>query len=136
MLPTPLSGPAYFVSHGAAKYPELVIVLQGDNVTIELHGETAISKKGILTSTFNAVPDAPFSSFQLTLPEGPYSALTANGANLCTKHHLTIPTTLTAQNGALINQQTPIAVTGCPKHHKTKLHRKKNTNNKKKNKRK
>ena len=60
--PTPLSGPAYFVSHGGAKYPELVIVLTGDNVTIDLHGETAISKKGVLTSTFNAVPDAPFST--------------------------------------------------------------------------
>ena len=32
VLPNPLSGPAYFVSHGGAKYPELVVVLQGDNV--------------------------------------------------------------------------------------------------------
>jgi hypothetical protein len=45
VLPTPLSGPAFFVSHGGARYPELVIVLQGDNVTIDLHGETAISKR-------------------------------------------------------------------------------------------
>jgi hypothetical protein len=35
VLPVPLSGPAYFVSHGGAKYPELVIVLQGDNVTVD-----------------------------------------------------------------------------------------------------
>jgi hypothetical protein len=122
VLPAPLSGPAYFVSHGAARYPELIIVLQGDNVTIDLHGETAISKQGILTSTFNTAPDAPFSTFQLTLPEGPTSALTANGANLCTTTPLTIPTVLTAQNGAVINQNTKIAVTGCPKKH-TKLHR-------------
>jgi uncharacterized repeat protein (TIGR01451 family) len=115
VLPDPLSGPAYFVSHGGAKYPELVIVLQGDNVTIDLHGETAISKKGVLTSTFNAVPDAPFSSFQLKLPEGPYSALTANGANLCKAGTLTMPTELTAQDAATITQSTKLKITGCPK---------------------
>ena len=115
VLPTPLSGPAYFVSHGGAKYPELVIELSGNNVTIDLHGETAISKKGVLTSTFNTVPDAPFSTFELKLPEGPYSALTANGANLCKAGTLTMPTELLAQNGAVIHQSTRLAVTGCPK---------------------
>jgi hypothetical protein len=125
VLPTPLSGPAFFVSHGGAKYPELVIELKGDNVTIDLHGETAISKKGVLTSTFNEVPDAPFSSFELNLPEGPYSALTANSANLC-KGALMIPTELTAQNGAVIKQNTTIKVTGCPKK-RTKLTRKTKT---------
>ena len=120
VLPTPLSGPAYFVSHGNAHYPELVIVLQGDNVTIDLHGETAISRKGVLTSTFNTVPDAPFTSFELNLPEGPYSALTANGANLCKAGTLTIPTELVAQKGAVIKQNTKIKTTGCPKR-KTKL---------------
>ncbi len=115
VLPAPLGGPAYFVSHGGAKYPELVIELKGDNVTIDLHGETAISKKGVLTSTFNAVPDAPFSSFELQLPEGPYSALTANGANLCKAGTLTMPTELVAQDGAVIKQSTRLAITGCPK---------------------
>ncbi len=115
VLPDPLSGPAYFVSHGGAKYPELVIVLQGDNVTIDLHGETAISKKGVLTSTFNAVPDAPFSTFELTLPEGTYSALTANGAHLCKLGALHMPTELTAQDGAVIKQDTKVTITGCPK---------------------
>ncbi len=121
VLPNPLSGPAFFVSHGGAKYPELVIVLQGDNVTIDLHGETAISKKGVLTSTFNAVPDAPFSSFELDLPEGPYSALTANGAHLCKFGALHMPTELTAQDGAVIMQDTKVTIAGCPKvkHKKT-----------------
>ncbi len=115
VLPTPLGGPAYFVSHGGAKYPELVIVLRGDNVTIELHGETAISKKGVLTSTFNSVPDAPFLSFDLKLPEGPYSALTANGKNLCKAGKLVMPTELVAQDGAVIRQSTKLKVAGCPK---------------------
>jgi hypothetical protein len=138
VLPNPLSGPAYFVSHGGAKYPELVIVLQGDNVTIDLHGETAISKKGILTSTFNTVPDAPFSRFELSLPEGPYSALTANGANLCKSGSLTMPTELTAQDGgAPIKQNTKVTITGCPKkkvvkHKAKKGKRKKSRKTKKK----
>ena len=123
VLPDPLSGPAYFVSHGNARYPELIIVLQGDNVTIDVRGETAISKKGVLTSTFGTIPDAPVSSFELDLPEGPYSALTANGANLCKAGSLTIPTELVAQDGAVIKQSTKIEVSGCPKH-KTKLKQK------------
>jgi hypothetical protein len=133
VLPEPLSGPAYFVSHGNARYPELVIELKGENITIDLHGETAISKKGVLTSTFNTVPDAPFTSFELTLPEGPYSALTANSTNLC-ESSLTIPTELVAQNGAVIKQNTKIKVTGCPKRKpKLKPHRLKATQNNKNN---
>ena len=101
ILPVPLAGPAYFVSHGGAKFPELIVVLQGYGVTIELHGETFISKKGITSSTFSAVPDQPVSSFELTLPQGPYSALrcSAKGKGLCVRK-LTMPTTFTAQNGS------------------------------------
>jgi hypothetical protein len=149
VLPVSLVGPAYFVSHGNAKFPELIIVLQGYGVTIDLHGETYISKAGITSSTYRTVPDQPVTSFELTLPEGPYSALAAYG-NLCepkrivkvrkkvlvrrnghTRHvvrtkkekkptKLTMPTIFTAQNGAVIQQSTPIAVTGCHKRHKTK----------------
>jgi hypothetical protein len=109
-----LSGPAYFVSHGGAKFPELIVVLKGENgVTVDLHGETFISKKGITSSTFATVPDVPVGSFELKLPQGPYSALAANG-DLC-KGKLTMPTEFVAQNGAAIHQNTKIQVTGCPK---------------------
>lgn len=142
ILPVPLEGPAYFVSHGAAKWPELIIVLQGYGITLELHGETLISK-GITSTTFRNTPDAPFESFELKLPPGPYSALTNNG-NLCeasqgvtktkrvkrrVKGHvkyvkvrvhkaakgLLMPTALTAQNGMVIHETNVISVTGCPK---------------------
>ena len=81
ILPVPLEGPAYFVSHGG-EVPRTDVVLQGYGVTIDLHGETFISKAGVTSSTFKTVPDQPVTSFELTLPEGPYSALTALG-NLC-----------------------------------------------------
>jgi hypothetical protein len=113
ILSPTLTGPAYFVSHGGEKFPELVIVLSANGITVDLHGETFISKTGITSSTFRQVPDVPIGSFELTLPEGKYSALAANG-NLC-KRRLKMPTAFTAQNGAVIHQSTPIAVTGCRK---------------------
>jgi hypothetical protein len=112
-----LTGPVFFVSHGGAAFPSLTAVLQGDGVRVDLEAETFI-KAGITSSTFKEVPDVPISSFELYLPEGRYSALTAN-VNLCT-HKLVMPTTFTAQNGAVIRQSTPIAVTGCPKAKKAK----------------
>jgi hypothetical protein len=117
IIPVPLSGPAYFVSHGGAKFPELVIVLSGYGTTVQLHGETFISKKGITSSTFRQVPDVPIGTFELKLPQGANSALAAN-TNLCKikKGGLKMPTAFTAQNGAVIHQSTKITVTDCPKH--------------------
>jgi hypothetical protein len=135
LLPVPLAGPAYFVSHAGLKFPELVIVLSGYGTTIQLHAETFISKAGITSSTFRTVPDAPVGTFELTLPQGKYSALAAN-TNLC-KSTLKMPTAFTAQNGATIKQSTPINVTGCPKKKKpnakkAKKHRKGTSSNGKK----
>jgi hypothetical protein len=124
VLPVFLEGPAYFVSHGGAKFPELIIALTGQDVTVYLHGETFISKQGITSSTFHIIPDVPIGTFELTLPQGPYSALAAN-TNLCTTK-LKMPTAFTAQNGMTIKQTTPITTTNCPKHknhHKKHKHR-------------
>jgi hypothetical protein len=111
LLPVPLEGPAIFVSHGGEAFPSLTMVLQGDNVTVDLVGTTFISKGGITSTTFKAVPDQPFSTFELVLPEGKYSALAANG-DLC-KKKLAMPTAFVAQNGAEIHESTAIDVTGC-----------------------
>ncbi len=144
VLATPLTGPALLVSHGGAAFPDLVLLLQGEGIRIDLIGNTDI-KKGITFSRFETVPDAPISSFELTLPEGPHSALAAS-KNLCaltktttvrkriTRHihgrtvhafknvkhtvadPLMMPTTITGQNGAVVGQTTKITVSGCPKH--------------------
>jgi hypothetical protein len=118
VLPVPLTGPAYFVSHGGEAFPNLIVVLQGYGVTVELVGSTFISKAGITSSTFKQVPDVPIASFELTLPEGPYSALTANG-DLCTSKPK-MPTAFVGQNGAELHQSTAITVTGCLKKAKAK----------------
>jgi hypothetical protein len=116
LIPVPLEGPAYFVSHGGEAFPSLIMVLQGYGVTIDLVGTTFINKAGITSSTFKTVPDQPVGSFELTLPQGPFSALAANG-NLC-RSKLTMPTAFDAQNGASLHQNTKITVIGCPKQKK------------------
>jgi hypothetical protein len=110
VLSSPLTGPAYLVSHGNAAFPDVEFVLQGEGITLILDGQTNI-KGGVTTSSFNAVPDAPVSSFETTLPEGPHSALGAT-SSLCGQT-LTAPTTITGQNGALISQKTRVTITGC-----------------------
>ncbi len=122
MLPDKMTGPAILVSHGGAAFPDLEIVLSGDNVTVILDGTTNITG-GITTSTFAAVPDAPVSSFALSLPQGPHSVFAANG-NLCTKP-LVMPTVIEGQNGAKVTQNTRISVSGCGvviSAHKVKRH--------------
>jgi hypothetical protein len=122
LLPVPLTGPAYFVSYGGAKFPELVVVLSGYGVTLDLHGETFINEHtNVTSSTFHTVPDAPVGTFELTLPQGKYSALAAP-APLCGKK-LAMPTRFTAQNGAVIKRSTPISVTGCARHKAKKKRR-------------
>jgi hypothetical protein len=118
ILNSRLAGPAYLVSHGGASFPDLDVVLQGEGVTIVLTGNTTI-KKGITSSTFKAVPDAPVTKFDLVLPTGPHSILAAflprkAKGSLCGQH-LTVPDVFTGQNGAELRQTTKIAVTGCPK---------------------
>ncbi|HXN38612.1 MAG TPA: hypothetical protein VN892_11270 [Solirubrobacteraceae bacterium] len=117
LLPVPLTGPAYFVSHGGEAFPSLTMVLQGYGVTIDLVGSTLI-KKGITSTTFKSTPDAPLTMFELTLPEGKDSALAANG-NLC-KAKLDMPNVFNAQNGLSLRETTKITVTNCPKASKAK----------------
>lgn len=116
ILSVPLIGPAILVSHGGAAFPDVVFLLQanerGASIRIDLDGKTDI-KKGVTYSRFETVPDAPITSFETNLPQGPHSVLAATG-NLCASK-LAIPTELTGQNGARVNQNTRLTVTGCPK---------------------
>jgi hypothetical protein len=121
VLKSPLSGPAYLVSHGNAAFPDVEFVLQGEGITLVLDGKTDI-KKGITYSRFESTPDAPFTTFETELPTGPHSALTANVPesqrySLCSTK-LVMPTEITAQNGAVIKQETKIGLTGCKPVHK------------------
>jgi hypothetical protein len=115
ILSQTLSGPVFFVSHGGEAFPDLVIVLQGDSFTINLLGSTFIDEKtGITSTTFQTIPDVPVGTFEIHLPQGPYSALATNTNPCKTTDGLAMPTEFKSQNGIEIHQSTPIEVTGCP----------------------
>ena len=118
VLNVPMTGPAILVSHGGAAFPDVEFILQGEGVEIVLDGKTQI-KKGITYSHFETVPDAPISTFETVLPQGPHSVLGTNipasaKYSLCGRS-LTMPTTIKGQNGAVVKQTTKITVTGCAK---------------------
>jgi hypothetical protein len=116
VLKNPLTGPGYLVSHGGAEFPDVEFVLQGEGIKLVLDGKTDI-KHGVTYSRFESAPDAPFTTFETTLPAGPHSAFSPNvpekeDFSLC-RTSLSMPTVITGQNGAVIEQDTKLAVTGC-----------------------
>ncbi|MHB1860521.1 MAG: NHL repeat-containing protein [Solirubrobacteraceae bacterium] len=147
VLSVPLTGPAIYVSHGAAKFPDLAFVLQGEGVSIIQEGATEI-KKGLTSSSFEAIPDLPVERIEVSLPEGEKPALGGNGGNLCyrtivrrrrvkVRRHgrllrrggrvvtrtiklrrdvraaLIMPTSIVGQNGAVVQRETKVDVSGC-----------------------
>jgi hypothetical protein len=116
MLAGTLSGPAYFVSHGVVALPTLVMVLQGDGVTIDLEGQTSI-RKGITSSTFRSLPDVPIGTLDLVFSTGPHSAFAVNlqakaKRRLCSQK-LNMPTVIVSQTGVQIKRTVGIGITGC-----------------------
>jgi hypothetical protein len=120
VLPAALEGPVYFVSYGGAAWPDAVLVLKGDGVTVQLKGETFIDNKtGVTSATFRGTPDVPFESIEVSLPTGPFSEFGTNlpakdNYNLCGQK-LIVPTFFKAQNGLELHQNTTVTVTGCTK---------------------
>jgi hypothetical protein len=112
VLPGALTGTAWLVSHGSAQFPDLDLVLTGDDLEVVLVGHTHIARSSITTSTFENLPDVPITSVSVDLPTGPDSALAANG-RVCGSR-LLAPTTIIAQNGAKLTPDTKVAVSGCP----------------------
>jgi hypothetical protein len=128
ILANPLTGPVYLVSHGGAAFPDVVAILQGEGVTIDLTGNINIAHS-VTSASFNTVPDAPISTFTMVLPEGPHSGLSPNlpksaKYSMCAQK-LTMPTTLTGQNGVVVKQTTKVTVTDCPKAKKARAKPKK-----------
>jgi len=118
VLNQPLEGPAYLVSYGSAKFPDVVFVLQGEGVKLVVDGQSFVSSDGVLKVTFGSVPDAPFSTFETKLSAGEYSQFTSSKnavqavADQCGED-LVAPVTMVAQNGLEVRQKPRLQITGC-----------------------
>jgi hypothetical protein len=136
ILSTEMEGPAYLVSKNGtgvehpgeskvereeAAFPNLVLVLQGEGVRIDLTGALFVSTKNITSVTFRTIPDVPIQRLDLVLPEGKTSILAASSA-LCTKRPLQMTTAITAQDGARLKPTIKLAVSGCKKPKKPERH--------------
>jgi len=136
ILSTTMAGPAYLVAKSGsgtshpdesktekeeAAFPNLVLVLQGDGVKIDLSGALFVSEKNVTSVAFRAIPDVPIRRLDLILPEGKGSILAAS-SGLCTKKPLRITTAITGQNGARVKPGVRVGVEGC-KHKKPKKRR-------------
>jgi hypothetical protein len=95
LLDQRLTGPVYFVKNiridprtgrQIRTLPMLVIPLRGGGVKLNLKGTSDVSRSH-LVNTFNAIPDAPVTRFDLKINGGKNGILASN-ANLCRGKHV------------------------------------------------
>lgn len=113
ILHVPLSGPVYFVqgAGGASgALPRLFIPLEGEGVTIDLVAQSSLKNNRIVT-TFDGVPDVPYSTFDLKIDGGPNGILALDRASC--RSTLTSPVEMDAYNGRLSDSDVVVSA-GCP----------------------
>jgi uncharacterized repeat protein (TIGR01451 family) len=111
LLDGPLEGPVYMRS-SSHLLPDVVLVFHHRQIEIVLHGRVD-SVNGRLRTTFEALPDAPVSSFTVTLRGGDRGLL-VNSVDLCAGVHRTT-VRLTGQNGKTAVSSRPLPASGCAK---------------------
>lgn len=112
LLDDPLEGPVYFRSNGGERLlPDVVADLKGGGFRFTVVVAVK-AKNGRLRSRVLNSPDAPVSSFELSL-KGGKEGLLVNSANLCKKKR-TAKIELTGQNGRIHNSEV-VVKTSCKK---------------------
>ncbi|MES1193567.1 MAG: hypothetical protein ABUM26_04530, partial [Solirubrobacterales bacterium] len=90
ILPDTLKAPVYFVrgertdSKGKVRktLPKLFMPLTANGVTVYVHASSDVEDDRLVT-TFDNLPDAPFSSFDLTIDGGKHGILAVSNTNVC-----------------------------------------------------
>jgi hypothetical protein len=110
ILPDPLTGPVYFV-RGERKdpksgrtiktLPKLFLPLSADGVTIYINAASEVRDNHLVT-TFDSLPDAPFSSFDLQIDGGKHGILAVSGADVCAGTQVA-DAQFTGQNNKVVN---------------------------------
>jgi hypothetical protein len=121
LLDEPLAGPVYLRS-SEHKLPDLVAGLKSGKIEIDLAGRID-SVEGQIRTTFESVPDAPVSTFTLTMAGGK-KGLLENSTNLCARPHKAI-IEFDGQNGK-IKDSTPVLKPQCKGKKKSKAAKRRN----------
>jgi hypothetical protein len=118
LLDRPLEGPVYLVGGFGYKLPALVAELNGQ-IRVLLVGRIDSGKNKGIRSTFEMVPDAPVSRFELSMKGGKRYGLLENSENLCKakKARRRAIVRFTGQNGK-VRQWKPVVTNQCGKHRK------------------
>jgi hypothetical protein len=121
ILSEPLEGPVYLRS-SSHQLPDLVAALHNNQVNIALDGHVEGVNNGQIRNTFEAVPDAPVTSFTLEM-QGGGKGLLENSTDLCASpHHATAD--FVGHNGK-VEDFRPLLNVSCGKkgkHQKGKRH--------------
>jgi hypothetical protein len=126
LLKQPLSGNVYFVKNVRTDprtgnqirtLPMIIVALRGE-VAINLKGESSTTRAGKLVNTFDHIPDAPITQFNLNIKGGNTGILTVTRTarakiNLCTGRH-TAEADIDGHNGRRADQDIRMK-TPCPK---------------------
>ena len=120
ILNEPLSAPVYFVKNvridpktkrQIRTLPMLIIPLRGENgIKLNLKGTSKVSDDH-LVNTFEAIPDAPVSRFDLTINGGKNGILVSNG-NLCRKKQVA-DVDIDGQNNKRSDRNTTFSTSAC-----------------------
>ena len=102
----PLEGPVYLGVGFGDKLPDLVAELNGQ-IRVLLKGKVDSDSDEGIRNTFEAVPDAPVSRFQINLKGGKKYGLLQNSENICLKAQRAL-TRFTSQSGIIKVGKLPI----------------------------
>jgi uncharacterized repeat protein (TIGR01451 family) len=120
VLPDPLEGTLYFVRNGHP-IPDLAVALRGA-VTLDVFARVTIPGSKHLAATFDAIPDAPISSIELSLLGGSRTAAIGAAANLCSakSRRAKAQVDYIGQNGKVLQVDQALKVGGCA--HRARRH--------------
>jgi hypothetical protein len=120
ILHEPLEAPVYFVegrrtdSKGKVHktLPDLWLPLSGEGVTIDVTAKSDVAAQKLVT-TFDNLPDAPFTSFDLTITGGKHGILVVTGdkASVCRKRQVA-NAAFDGQNGKVSDSAVAVSTKG------------------------
>ena len=121
ILPHPLEGPVYFVEGTRVSstgriirtLPKLWIPLSADGVVVDLNASSDVDSRQRLVTTFDNLPDAPFSSFRLDIEGGDHGILVVSGRPGTCARSKTIDAQFTGHNREVVERAVQATVAGC-----------------------